>query len=133
MIDLNSQQIRNRNLEGSHGTTVFEVAKFLAFVAVVVGLLLTSAFIRDQMLSLRYEIEELKTSNEQFRDVNKLLRVEYQSLATPAEIERVATELGLTTSNDSKVLILESKTPHIPVAEPVQMAQSQSPRRVLHE
>ncbi|UCF37130.1 MAG: septum formation initiator family protein [Acidobacteriota bacterium] len=131
MVDLYSQRIPNKALEGSDGTTVFEVAKFLAVVGVLVALLVVSTSIRNEILSLRYEIEELKRSNAQLDEANQLLEIEYRSLATPAEIEEVAKEIGLISANDSKVLILEADRVYTPA--PSQIAQSQIPREVLHE
>lgn len=107
MVDLGNQIIINRTYNGNEGATVFAIAKWVTVIGCVVALLLTSAAIRNQILSVQYEVQQLAVDNKTLVEQNDLLRVELQSLTSPTRVETTARELGLIKSNDDRVLILE--------------------------
>lgn len=130
MVDLSAQNIVNRPFAGNDGTTFYEVAKWVALAGILVALFLTSASIRNEILVLQYGIEETRQNNETLKAQTDLLRARLQTLASPAEIERTAQKLGLISSNDARVLILEGGG--FPAARNL-VAQSDTTNPVLHE
>jgi hypothetical protein len=130
MVDLSRQRIPNQGLGDSSGTAVFEVSKCAAIAGILVAFLLTFAWIRDEILTVQYQIEALRISNGELRETNELLDVQYKALANPIAIEEAAKKLGLISSNDSQVMILEGDA-----AQPSrnQLAQSQNRPAVLNE
>ncbi len=109
MVDLSNQIIINRAYNGNEGATVFAIAKWVTVIGCVVALILTSAAIRNQILSVQYEVQQLALENKQLVEQNDLFRVELQSLTSPTRVEATARDLGLIKANDDRVLILEGE------------------------
>jgi len=109
MVDLSNQIIINRAYNGNEGATVFAIAKWVTVIGCVVALILTSAAIRNQILSVQYEVQQLALENKQLGEQNDILRVELQSLTSPTRVEATARDLGLIKANDDRVLILEGE------------------------
>jgi cell division protein FtsL len=130
MVDLNAQHVVNRTLGASEKTTILEVFKCISVAGLVVVFLLSSAWIRDDILEIQYQIENLNRSNSELSEANGLLKAELNTLAAPAEIERVANELGLISSNNESVLVIVGDEP-MPMQR--QVAQTQTMPGVLHE
>jgi hypothetical protein len=130
MVDLHRYKINNRPSLGSQSTFLIVVMRTTIAAGLVVGLLVALASINHEMMDLRYQIEGLKQGNAQLRETNHLLTVQYNSLVTPAEIERAAKKLGLISSNSRNVLILEGTRPRNVER---QVAQSQLDSRTLHD
>jgi len=130
MVDLNAQHVVNRTLGASERTTILEVFKCISAAGLIVVFLLSSAWIRGDILTIQYQIETLTRSNRELREANDLLTAELNTLAAPAEIERVAGELGLISSNNESVLFMKGDEP-MPTQR--QVAQSQIMPGVLHE
>jgi len=130
MVDLNAQHVVNRTLGASEKTTVLEVFKCIVAAALVVVFLLSSAWIRSDILSIQYQIETLKRSNQELEEANDLLRAELNTLAAPAEVERIAKRLGLISSNNESILLLRGDEP-VPTHH--QVAQTRIQSGVLHE
>ena len=130
MVDLNAQPIVNRTLGASEKTTILEVFKCILMASLVVVFLLGSAWIRGDILAIQYQIESLTRTNSELREANDLLKAEFNTLAAPAEMERVAGELGLIGSNNESVLFMKGDEP-MPTQRLV--AQSQTMPGVLHE
>lgn len=130
MVDLSRQRIPNEGLKDSSGTAVFEVSKCTAIAGILVAFLLAFAWIRDEILSVQYQIEALRISNGDLRETNELLEVQYKALANPIAIEEAAKKLGLISSNNSQVMILEGEDPQ---PSTNQLAQSQKRTAVLNE
>ena len=130
MVDLNAQHVVNRTLGASERTTLLEVFKCISAAGLIVVFLLSSAWIRGDILTIQYQIETLTRNNRELREANDLLTAELNTLAAPAEIERVAGELGLISSNNELVLFMKGDEP-MPTQR--QMAQSQIMPGVLHE
>ena len=85
MIDLSNQIItNNRAYNGNEGATVFAIAKWVTLIGCVVALILTSAAIRNRILGVQYEVQKLAADNKKLAEQNDLLRVELQSLTSPA-------------------------------------------------
>ncbi len=130
MVDLNAQHVVNRTLGASERTTLLEVFKCISAAGLIVVFLLSSAWIRGDILTIQYQIETLTRNNRELREANDLLTAELNTLAAPAEIERVAGELGLISSNNESVLFMKGDEP-MPTQR--QVAQSQIMPGVLHE
>jgi len=130
MVDLNAQPIVNRTLGASEKATILEVFKCILMASLVVVFLLGSAWIRGDILAIQYQIETLTRTNSELREANDLLKAEFNTLAAPAEMERVAGELGLIGSNNESVLFMKGDEP-MPTQRLV--AQSQTMPGVLHE
>ncbi|HUV13886.1 MAG TPA: hypothetical protein VMY18_09580 [Acidobacteriota bacterium] len=130
MVDLNAQHVVNRTLGASEKTTILEIFKCISVAGLVVVFLLSSAWIRGDILAIQYQIETLTRNNSELREANDLLKAEFNTLAAPAEMERVAGELGLIGSNNESVLFMKGDEP-MPTQR--QVAQSQTMPGVLHE
>ena len=130
MVDLNHQKIVNRSVGGACRTNLSDVSCWLVFGGCLVMLLLTYASLHDKILAINYEIERIRANNADLVEANKALRAEYSLLVNPQEIERVAKGLGLISSNQQQVTILEGE----PVQSgPAQVAHSRRQPSVIYE
>jgi hypothetical protein len=89
--------IRNARVNRPVNPRVF---KWLAVIAVA-GTLLSCAFVMAarqhfQAISIGYQTEELRKQSSQLDERLRQLELEYSRAASPFEIEKKATELGLT-------------------------------------
>jgi cell division protein FtsL len=130
MVDLSYQEFQNGSLKSSDRTVVFQVIKWIAIVAILVGLQLAHASVRDEILTISYQIEKLQQSNAELKATNDALKVEYNTLANPREIETAATRLGLISANNPEVLILEGDRTGTILNK---VAQSRSQTNYIHE
>ena len=107
MVDVNSQRIINRSLEGNDHSTLFQVIKWLCLGGIFLAVVITSAAVRKEIRELKYQIEDLNDSNAKLVVDNDLLRVEYNSITAPQELEKASLELGLISSNSAEILTLD--------------------------
>ena len=130
MVDLSHQKINNGSVQGSGKTTFSDISCWLVFGGCLVILLLAYTSFHNRILALSYDIERLRSENTELIQTENALKAEYNLLVNPQEIERVAQNLGLISSNHSEVVILEGDLPR-PTSQ--QVAQSQRQPQVLYE
>jgi hypothetical protein len=128
MVDLSNQRIANDSV-GYHGQVALEVFKCLACGLALAALFLASAWIRSDILKTQYDLQALKRANQELRQANELLMVEYQVLSNPAEIEKEAKRLGLVSSNEAQVTRLRA----FPASTATQVAEARENGRLNHE
>ena len=107
-----------------------DISCWLVFGGCLVILLLAYTSFHNRILALSYDIERLRSENTELIQTENALKAEYNLLVNPQEIERVAQDLGLISSNHSEVVILEGDLPR-PTSR--QVAQSQRQPQVLYE
>ncbi|HUG42712.1 MAG TPA: septum formation initiator family protein [Acidobacteriota bacterium] len=116
MVDFSNQKFENRALRGGGRTAVSELARWTLVGGFFVALFLAYAWSQNEILSIRYQIEEIKGQNAAMAEENKALKAQYHFMVSPQRIESSARKVGLISSNDRAVLILEADavTPALP-------------------
>lgn len=108
MVDLSRQRLINRPVSGGDRATYSEMVRLAALGALFVGLILTYSWNQMKILSIQYELEALKSEQRRLQETNAKLRAEYKSLTSPEKIARTAGEMGLISSNQPQVRIIQA-------------------------
>ena len=83
--------------------------------AVLVGVLLFSAWQHFELVRYGYEIERLQRDRVQEEEVNRHLRLEIETLRAPKRIESIAMkQLHLTAPGQDQAIVIERVTPTAP-------------------
>ncbi|MGH9341434.1 MAG: FtsB family cell division protein [Acidobacteriota bacterium] len=127
MVDFNRQQLKNRPVSAGDQTTYSEMARWIFFGGLFIGLILVYAWLHMEMLDISYQMEQIKRENAQLRELNSALRAEYSSLLNPQKIDEEARRLGLIHSNREEVMILQA---HAPGAVPPQNVVAEALKKV---
>ena len=109
MVDFFQQQLTNRPLQADDRATYSEIARWICISALLVGLVLSSAWSHNEILNIHYQTEHLRQQNSELRELNTALRAEHYSLINPETIDQQARELGLISSNRMEVKVLDSE------------------------
>ena len=109
MVDFFQQQLTNRPLHADDRATYSEMARWICISALLVGLVLSSAWSHNEILNIQYQAEHLRQENSELRELNTALRAEHYSLINPDTIDQRARALGLINSNRMEVKVLDSK------------------------
>jgi cell division protein FtsL len=89
----------------------------LGIFALLVSVLLFSAWQHFELLRHGYRIEQVQRDRADEDDINRHLRLELETLRAPQRIERLATErLGMVAPGPADAVILERVTPAPPPA-----------------
>lgn len=107
MVDYSLQRIDNQIYYANDGSAFRQIAKWLVVVVFFAALLLVYASLLHEILSVGYEMEKLKRENLSLENKFEHLKVEYNALVDPLRIEEEASDLGLITSSDQKIIVLE--------------------------
>ena len=70
--------------------TFSEITRWIGVVALLVGLTLAYAWSHNEILRIRYQMEQLRKETGEMREINAALRAEYSSLIDPENIEQEA-------------------------------------------
>jgi len=132
MVDCCLQTLNNRPVGVDDRATFSEIARWITVGALFVCLILVYAWSHNEILSIRYHMEQLKNESDELLEINAALRVEYSSLINPENVEHRAMELGLVASNRDEVRILDSTRREIQPSERM-LAQSNFQKKTLHE
>lgn len=132
MVDLNCQQITNRAIQTSDQGTLSAMARWISVGGLFVALILSYVWIHNEILTIQYQMEQLKRDNARFAEGNNAMRAELNALTNPEKIERVARGMGLITSNHADVMILDADQIKAAPSENL-LAESRPQTRVLHE
>ena len=109
MVDISAQQIQNKVPPASHQTTLSAMARWTAIGGLFVTLVIGYAWIRNEMLDIGYQVEQIARENTILSKNIAALDAEYNSIVNPAKIDKVAREMGLIDSNAAGVTILEAE------------------------
>lgn len=108
MMDLAQQKLPGSGFRRSGPKAHNEIIRWLIVAGFVVALVLLYAWNQVQILQVQYRIEELSRDNSRLEASNARLRAEYKLLTSPARITRKARELGLISSNQPQVTIIQA-------------------------
>lgn len=130
MLDLNRQVIRNCPSVAYEGVVNREILKWCGFFALVALFVGWSIYLRNQILLVQYEIEEVTRENAKVLEQNQLLRAQFKALVSPGQVEEEARKLGMINLNQPGVVVLEGDRFGGPVRT---YAQSRPGPKVMHE
>ncbi len=108
MLDLSRQRLVNRPVSGGDRATYSEMVRWGAVGALFVSLILFYSWNQMEILSIQYRLQELKQQNNQLRETNAALRAEYKSLTNPERVAQKAERMGLISSNQPQVRIIQA-------------------------
>ena len=132
MVDFFQQQLTNRLLRADDRATYFEIARWICTSALVVGLVLSSAWSHNEILNIQYQTEQLRRENSDLLELNTALRAEHFSLINPETMDQQARALGLISSNRMEVKVLDSEITNSSSSQNL-VAESTLPRKTLRE
>ena len=132
MVDFFQQQLTNRLLKADDRATYFEIARWICISALLVGLVLSSAWSHNEILNIQYQTEQLRRENSDLLELNTALRAEHFSLINPETMDRQAKALGLISSNRMEVKVLDSEITNSSSSQNL-VAESTLPRKTLRE
>jgi cell division protein FtsL len=96
----------------------------LGIGAVLVGVLLFSAWQHFELLQHGYQIQRLQQERAAEEEINRQLRLEIETLRSPARIERIATrDLKLVAPARGEAIVIERVTPAAPPAKSIVAAR----------
>jgi cell division protein FtsL len=85
-----------------------ELWRWVGFGIPLVAVVLFSAWQNFELIQHGYRIEDLRKEYEKAKSTNQTLRLEIESLTSPKEVERRATEeLNLVVPSQDQVIVLE--------------------------
>jgi cell division protein FtsL len=116
-----SKDIRNnpivREVDGARQR---ELSRWLFVCALLVAVVLFSAWQQFELLSHGYRLERLQEERRAEEEINRHLRLEIESLRAPKRIERLAVEkLKLTAPGRGQAIVIERVTASEPPARSV--------------
>ncbi len=132
MVDFFQQQLTNRLLRADDRATYFEIARWICISALLVGLVLSSAWSHNEILNIQYQTEQLRRENSDLLELNTALRAEHFSLINPETMDQQAKALGLISSNRMEVKVLDSEITNSSSSQNL-VAESTLPRKTLRE
>ncbi|MCY4073977.1 MAG: cell division protein FtsL [Acidobacteria bacterium] len=84
------------------------------------AVVLVSAWQQFELLRNGYQVEQLQQERAREIEINRQLRLEIETLRSPARIERIATErIGLVAPSNDEALVIEHVRPAPPPARSV--------------
>ncbi len=131
MVDLHQQRLDNRPPRGNVRRTSAKVAVWVAVGALYLGLILVYVWNHVQILTLQYEIEELKGDNQALLEAKDASRAQLKVLVRPERITLKARAMGLISANQSEVRVIQGDLP--PAQTEALRAEVQPQLVVLHE
>ncbi|MCY3843585.1 MAG: cell division protein FtsL [Acidobacteria bacterium] len=88
------------------------------------AVVLVSAWQQFELLRNGYQVEQLQQERAREIEINRQLRLEIETLRSPARIERIATErIGLVAPSNDEALVIEHVRPAPPPARSVLAAR----------
>ncbi len=132
MVDFFQQQLTNRLLKADDRATYSEIARWICISALLVGLVLSSAWSHNEILNIQYQTEQLRRENSDLLELNTALRAEHFSLINPETMDQQAKALGLISSNRMEIKVLDSEITNSSSSQNL-VAESTFPRKTLRE
>lgn len=132
MVDFFQQQLINRPLKADDRATYSEICRWIGISALLVSLILSYAWSHNEILTIQYQMEQLRQKSGELQEMNTKLRAERYSLINPETIDQQARELGLINANRMEVKIFDAE---IAENKPSQnlIAQSTIQKKTLRE
>lgn len=132
MVDFFQQQLINRPLKADDRATYSEIIRWIGISALLVSLVLSYAWSHNEILTIQYQMEQLRQKSSALQEMNTKLRAERYSLINPETIDQQARELGLINANRMEVKIFDAE---IAENKPSQnlIAQSTIQKKTLRE
>ena len=128
MVDVSAQHFHNRVQNGAQPGP--ETRFWLAALALIVLLILAVSWNSIQILSIKYEIEELAQKNHDLERECVALKALYESEKSPVKIASLGRQMGLVNASESDITILQGE-PFVPVERNL-VAENRSSRSI-HE
>lgn len=133
MMDYHVQSVRNHQAVRTTGMASFR--DFLLYVilgAAFIAVFFCYSWQHLSMLSLHYQIEQIKQENEAVREQNRALALEQASLESPQRIDTVARQLGMVPAQGAGIVLLSEPVSAAPnAAASLQTPAGDSARREL--
>ena len=132
MGDFFQQQLITRPLKADDRATYSEIIRWIGISALLVSLVLSYAWSHNEILTIQYQMEQLRQKSSALQEMNTKLRAERYSLINPETIDQQARELGLINANRMEVKIFDAE---IAENKPSQnlIAQSTIQKKTLRE
>lgn len=111
MVDFNLQRISNQQIAESNLLTIFQTVKWSAIAVFFLALILSYAWLHNEILTLQYEMERLTQENSALVENNETLQAQHTSMIDLEKIDAVASRLGLIGSHMEAVSILDGEAP----------------------
>ena len=109
MVDFFQQQLTNRPLKADDRATYSEICRWIGISALLVSLVLSYAWSHNEILTIQYQMEQLRQKSSELREMNTKLRAERYSLISPETIDQQARKLGLINANRMEVKIFDAE------------------------
>lgn len=101
-----------REIDAARQRQLLQTVGIVGFLALVI---LFSAWQRFALLGHGYEMQRMQHERAEEEEINRQLRLEIETLRSPARIEHIATtDLHLVTPTRDQAIILERVTPSAP-------------------
>lgn len=108
MKDFSRQQIQNRlNLRATQAIGLCGICRYLMVAAAMAALVISYPWVRSEIITLGYQIQELKRDNALLREQQKALMLEQAAYRAPHRIDQYARErLGLVPASSAQVIFV---------------------------
>lgn len=118
MKDYHRQRIQNRVTPASATTaSLGDTCRYLLVAATLAALVITYPWIHSEIITLGYQIQELKRENAMLREQRQALVLEQAASKSPQRIDQYARgELGLIPANSAQVIFIRDSEA-LPAAE----------------
>ncbi|MBI2822304.1 MAG: cell division protein FtsL [Acidobacteria bacterium] len=109
MRDYQRQDIRNRLVSGPGARiSLGETCRYLLVAAALSALVIAYPWVHSEILSLGYQIEQLKRENTLLQEQRQALMLEQAAYRSPQRIDQYARErLGLIPANSAYVILIQ--------------------------
>jgi cell division protein FtsL len=118
MKDYHRQRIQNRvAVDATSRVGLGETCRYLLVAATLAALVITYPWVHSEMITLGYQIQELKRDNATLREQRQALILEQAASKSPQRIDQYARgELGLIPASSEQVIFLRDSGA-LPAAE----------------
>jgi cell division protein FtsL len=108
MKDYQRQQIHNRVISsGTAKISLGETCRYLMVASAMAALVITYPWVHSEIISLGYQIQELKRENSMLREQHRALMLEQAAYTSPQRIDQYAREqLGLVPASSAQVIFI---------------------------
>ena len=100
-----------------------QIRRSLASGAVLVVVMLFSAWQNAVLVQHGYKLQRLQEELEAEKVINRRLRLEVDTLSSPERIERLATKMKLVAPSQERAIVIERVTPAAPPGKSVVAAR----------
>ena len=118
MKDYHRQRIQNRvTVRGTTTAGLGDTCRYLLVAAALAALVITYPWIHSEIITLGYQIQDLKRENAMLREQRQALILEQAASKSPQRIDQYARgELGMIPANSAQVIFIRDSEV-LPAAE----------------